>query len=97
MLRPISTAYAIPPFYVFFSLGLNYLLFIVIILGNAFQVKIEKLVTAMGGAFQTRATLDINFVIVHNVLSAKYKVHEYFETSSDIKLISTFISTHART
>lgn len=38
------------------------------------QVKIEKLVTAMGGVLQTKATLDVSFVIVKNVLAAKYKV-----------------------
>ncbi|OVA14610.1 BRCT domain [Macleaya cordata] len=37
------------------------------------KVKIENLVTAMGGVFQTKASLDINFVIVKDVLSAKYK------------------------
>ncbi|KAH9691348.1 transcription coactivator [Citrus sinensis] len=38
------------------------------------KVKIEKLVTAMGGVLQTKATLDVSFVIVKNVLAAKYKV-----------------------
>ncbi|XP_043721482.1 DNA topoisomerase 2-binding protein 1-A-like isoform X2 [Telopea speciosissima] len=37
------------------------------------KVKIEKLVTAMGGVFQARASMDVNFVIVKNVLAAKYK------------------------
>ncbi|KAH9691347.1 transcription coactivator [Citrus sinensis] len=37
------------------------------------KVKIEKLVTAMGGVLQTKATLDVSFVIVKNVLAAKYK------------------------
>ncbi|XP_010269063.1 PREDICTED: DNA topoisomerase 2-binding protein 1-A isoform X2 [Nelumbo nucifera] len=37
------------------------------------KVKIEKLVTAMGGVLHTRAVLDISFVIVKNVLAAKYK------------------------
>ncbi|KAJ0085046.1 hypothetical protein Patl1_08273 [Pistacia atlantica] len=37
------------------------------------KVKIEKLVTAMGGVLQTKASLDVNFVIVKNVLAAKYK------------------------
>lgn len=39
------------------------------------QVKVEKLVTAMGGVLQTKATLDVSFVIVKNVLAAKYKVY----------------------
>lgn len=38
------------------------------------QVIIEKLVTAMGGVLLTKASLDINFVIVKDVLAAKYKV-----------------------
>ncbi|XP_042507747.1 DNA topoisomerase 2-binding protein 1-A-like isoform X2 [Macadamia integrifolia] len=37
------------------------------------KVKIEKLVTAMGGVLQTRASIDVNFVVVKNVLAAKYK------------------------
>ncbi|XP_043703207.1 DNA topoisomerase 2-binding protein 1-A-like isoform X3 [Telopea speciosissima] len=37
------------------------------------KVKIEKLVTAMGGVLQTRASMDVNFVIARNVLAAKYK------------------------
>ncbi|KAJ4965475.1 hypothetical protein NE237_017324 [Protea cynaroides] len=37
------------------------------------KVKIEKLVTAMGGVLQTKASMDINFVIGKNVLAAKYK------------------------
>ena len=38
------------------------------------QVKIEKLVTAMGGVLLTKASLDVSFVIVKNVIAAKYKV-----------------------
>lgn len=38
------------------------------------QVKIEQLVTAMGGVLLTKASLDVNFVIAKNVLAAKYKV-----------------------
>jgi hypothetical protein len=38
------------------------------------QVKIEKLVTAMGGMLLPKASLDVSFVIVKNVLAAKYKV-----------------------
>ncbi|XP_050213388.1 uncharacterized protein LOC126664850 isoform X2 [Mercurialis annua] len=37
------------------------------------KVKIEKLVTAMGGQLHSKASLDVNFVIVKNVLAAKYK------------------------
>lgn len=38
------------------------------------QVKIEKLVAEMGGVLHAKASLDLNFVIVKNVLAAKYKV-----------------------
>ncbi|KAI3685615.1 hypothetical protein L6452_34866 [Arctium lappa] len=37
------------------------------------EVEIGKLVTAMGGVLQTRASSDVSFVIVKNVLAAKYK------------------------
>ncbi|XP_065847986.1 uncharacterized protein [Euphorbia lathyris] len=37
------------------------------------KVKIENMVTAMGGQLLTRATLDVSFVVVKNVLAAKYK------------------------
>ncbi|KAB2037420.1 hypothetical protein ES319_D03G073300v1 [Gossypium barbadense] len=37
------------------------------------KVKIEKLVIAMGGVLHTKASLDVSFVIVKNVLAAKYK------------------------
>ncbi|KAL5768631.1 hypothetical protein ACOSQ2_015414 [Xanthoceras sorbifolium] len=37
------------------------------------KVKIGKLVTAMGGVLQPKASLDVSFVIVKNVLAAKYK------------------------
>ncbi|KAK3005313.1 hypothetical protein RJ639_016640, partial [Escallonia herrerae] len=37
------------------------------------KVEIGKLVTAMGGVVHTKASLDVNFVIVKNVLAAKYK------------------------
>ncbi|KDP32858.1 hypothetical protein JCGZ_12150 [Jatropha curcas] len=37
------------------------------------KVKIEKLVTAMGGQLHTKASSDVSFVIVKNVLAAKYK------------------------
>ncbi|KAJ1274902.1 hypothetical protein BS78_05G095500 [Paspalum vaginatum] len=47
------------------------------ILGSGFEkaekVKIEELVTAMGGLLQTKGTQDVNFVIVKDVLAAKYK------------------------
>ncbi|GAY52091.1 hypothetical protein CUMW_139280 [Citrus unshiu] len=52
------------------------------VLASGFDVdekfKIEKLVTAMGGVLQTKATLDVSFVIVKNVLAAKYKSRIYF-------------------
>ncbi|XP_020679576.1 DNA topoisomerase 2-binding protein 1 isoform X1 [Dendrobium catenatum] len=37
------------------------------------KAMIEKLVTAMGGVLQAKAAMDVNFVIVKNVLAAKYK------------------------
>ncbi|KAF4373146.1 hypothetical protein F8388_019328 [Cannabis sativa] len=35
--------------------------------------KMEKLVTAMGGVFHSKASLDVSFVIAKNVLASKYK------------------------
>ncbi|KAM0035828.1 putative BRCT domain-containing protein [Helianthus debilis subsp. tardiflorus] len=47
------------------------------ILASGFEMKekdeIGKLVTAMGGVLQTKASSDVSFVIVKNVLAAKYK------------------------
>ncbi|XP_078433783.1 transcription coactivator isoform X2 [Wolffia australiana] len=37
------------------------------------KVKIEQLVTAMGGILVQKAALDVSFVIARNVLAAKYK------------------------
>uniref|UniRef100_A0A1S3E5C7 DNA topoisomerase 2-binding protein 1-A n=2 Tax=Cicer arietinum TaxID=3827 RepID=A0A1S3E5C7_CICAR len=37
------------------------------------KVKIEELVTEMGGALHTKLSSDLNFVIVKNVLALKYK------------------------
>ncbi|KAK7275609.1 hypothetical protein RIF29_16728 [Crotalaria pallida] len=37
------------------------------------KVKIEELVTEMGGVLHAKPSLDLNFVIVKNVLAAKYK------------------------
>ncbi|KAK7301430.1 hypothetical protein RJT34_12294 [Clitoria ternatea] len=37
------------------------------------KVKIEELVVEMGGVLHPTASLDLNFVIVKNVLAAKYK------------------------
>ncbi|XP_020202421.1 DNA topoisomerase 2-binding protein 1-A [Cajanus cajan] len=37
------------------------------------KVKIEELVAEMGGVLQNKASSDMNFVIVKNVLAAKYK------------------------
>ena len=44
---------------------------------NVLQVNIGKLVTAMGGALLTRTSSDVSFVIVKNVLAAKYKVFRF--------------------
>ena len=38
------------------------------------QVKIDELVAEMGGVLHTKTSLDLNFVLVKNVLAAKYKV-----------------------
>ncbi|XP_010521303.1 PREDICTED: DNA topoisomerase 2-binding protein 1-A-like [Tarenaya hassleriana] len=47
------------------------------VLASGFQmdekVKIGKLVTAMGGVLLGKASSDVNFVVVKNVLAAKYK------------------------
>ncbi|XP_019246538.1 PREDICTED: DNA topoisomerase 2-binding protein 1 [Nicotiana attenuata] len=37
------------------------------------KVELGKLVSAMGGVLHTKASLDVSFVIVKNVLAAKYK------------------------
>ncbi|EOA33580.1 hypothetical protein CARUB_v10019723mg [Capsella rubella] len=37
------------------------------------KAKIKELVTSMGGVLLSRASSDVNFVIVKNVLAAKYK------------------------
>ena len=44
----------------------------------SFQAKIEKLVTAMGGVYHSKASSDVSFVLIKNVLAAKYKV-SYFK------------------
>lgn len=38
------------------------------------QAEIEKLVNSMGGIVQTKTSVDVSFVVVKNVLAAKYKV-----------------------
>lgn len=38
------------------------------------QIKVEELMSSMGGVLQSRTSADISFVIVKNVLAAKYKV-----------------------
>ncbi|KAK9050118.1 hypothetical protein SSX86_030912, partial [Deinandra increscens subsp. villosa] len=47
------------------------------VLASGFETKekdeIVRLVTAMGGVLQTKASSDVSFVIVKNVLAAKYK------------------------
>lgn len=57
------------------SLIIDILMLIIVL-----QVKIEKLVTAMGGVLHAKASLDVNFVIVKNVLAGKYKA-SYFNFS----------------
>jgi len=52
-----------PPFLVLLS----------VLLYVTLQVKIEELVTEMGGALH-KPMSDLNFVIVKNVLAQKYKV-----------------------
>ncbi|CAL4994384.1 unnamed protein product [Urochloa decumbens] len=37
------------------------------------KAKIEELVTAMGGLLQSKSSMDVNFVIVKDVMAAKYK------------------------
>ncbi|KAL5719563.1 hypothetical protein ACHQM5_012319 [Ranunculus cassubicifolius] len=37
------------------------------------KVKIEELVTAMGGAVLNKASMEVSFVVVKNVLAAKYR------------------------
>ncbi|XP_010428809.1 PREDICTED: DNA topoisomerase 2-binding protein 1-like isoform X2 [Camelina sativa] len=37
------------------------------------KVKIREMVTSMGGVFLSKSSSDVNFVIVKNVLAAKYK------------------------
>jgi hypothetical protein len=39
-----------------------------------FQVRIQERVSAMGGTSLDKLSLDTDFVIVKNVLAAKYKV-----------------------
>ncbi|GAV85925.1 BRCT domain-containing protein/PTCB-BRCT domain-containing protein [Cephalotus follicularis] len=47
------------------------------VLASGFEMdekeKIVKLVTAMGGVLHSKSSLDVSFVIVKNVLAAKYK------------------------
>ncbi|PAN41605.1 hypothetical protein PAHAL_8G056000 [Panicum hallii] len=40
---------------------------------KAEKAKIEELVTAMGGILQSKSSMDVNFVIVKDVMAAKYK------------------------
>lgn len=48
------------------------------------QSKIEKIVAAMGGMLISKASTDVSFVVVKNVLAAKYKV-KYFVSFSPFK------------
>lgn len=38
------------------------------------QEKIRKLVISMSGSFHMKASSDVSFVIVKNVMAGKYKV-----------------------
>ncbi|KAF8711199.1 hypothetical protein HU200_029215 [Digitaria exilis] len=40
---------------------------------KAEKAKIEELVTAMGGLLQSKSSMDVNFVIVKDVMSPKYR------------------------
>ncbi|CAL4994372.1 unnamed protein product [Urochloa decumbens] len=40
---------------------------------KAEKARIEELVTAMGGLLQSKSSMDVNFVIVKDVMAAKYK------------------------
>ncbi|XP_039776274.1 DNA topoisomerase 2-binding protein 1-A-like isoform X7 [Panicum virgatum] len=40
---------------------------------KAEKAKIEELVTAMGGILESKSSMDVNFVIVKDVMAAKYK------------------------
>lgn len=50
------------------------------------KVKIEKLVTSMGGVLVSRTSSDVNFVIVKNVLAAKYKWALYVQKKPVVAL-----------
>ncbi|KAF8103589.1 hypothetical protein N665_0188s0516 [Sinapis alba] len=60
------------------------------VLASGFQidekVKIEKLVTSMGGVLVSRTSSDVNFVIVKNVLAAKYKWALYVQKKPVVAL-----------
>ncbi|KAL1359541.1 hypothetical protein AAHE18_04G115000 [Arachis hypogaea] len=49
---------------------------------NAEELKIEEIVTEMGGLLHAKASLDLNFVIVKNVLATKYKIFLVSKTFS---------------
>jgi len=53
------------------------------------QVKIEELVAEMGGVLHTKTSLDLNFVIVKNVLAAKYKVWYKFILILSLQLMTS--------
>ncbi|XP_039173213.1 uncharacterized protein LOC104432407 isoform X3 [Eucalyptus grandis] len=42
------------------------------------EAEIEKLVTSMWGALQTKTSADVSFVIAKNILAAKYR--EFLQT-----------------
>ncbi|XP_018466675.2 uncharacterized protein LOC108838213 isoform X2 [Raphanus sativus] len=60
------------------------------VLASGFQidekVKIEKLVTSMEGVLVSRTSSDVNFVIVKNVLAAKYKWALYVQKKPVVAL-----------
>lgn len=58
-----------------------------LIIVNLLQEKIGKLVIAMSGSFHTKASSDVSFVIVKNVMAGKYKV---------LCLFSSFLELYAR-
>ena len=49
--------------------------------------------TAMGGVLQAKASLDVSFVIVKNVLAAKYKVFVFLHKV--IIFVFLFMRCHA--
>jgi len=83
----LSSPILLPPY--FFNLNWQCLVYVIL------QVKIEELVAEMGGVLHTKTSLDLNFVIVKNVLAAKYKVwYKFLAHISSLFLIIIHIQTH---